>query len=232
MLETLKQRVLEANLELVRKGLVILTWGNASGRDPETGLVVIKPSGVSYTGMKAEDMTVIDPEGKIVEGHYKPSTDAPTHLVLYRTYGDMEGIVHTHSTYATSWAQAGKAIPAFGTTHADHFRGEVQVTRMFSPEEIENDYELNTGKIIVETLGNNQPLGVPAVLVDSHGPFCWGKNVEDAVYNAIALEEIARMAFNTIIIGRERPSNPALLLKHFNRKHGPDAYYGQEKNKK
>lgn len=228
MLEALKQRVFKANLDLVKHGLVIHTWGNVSGRDSGTGLVVIKPSGISYTAMKAEDMVVIDMDGKIIEGSYKPSTDAPTHLVLYNAFPSTGGIVHTHSTHATSWAQAGRAIPPFGTTHADHYHGEVPCTRKLREDEIGNDYEINTGRVIVETFMNLDPEAVPSVLVHSHGPFCWGDDPEKAVYNAIALEEIARMAFNTVLLGRSEPVERALLDKHFKRKHGSDAYYGQK----
>lgn len=228
MLEPLKQRVFEANLDLVTHGLVIHTWGNVSGKDPETGLVVIKPSGVSYSAMKAEDMVVIDQDGKVVEGKFRPSTDAPTHLVLYREFRGTGGIVHTHSTYATSWAQAGKPIPPFGTTHADHYFGRVPCTRSLTDEEIGSNYEVNTGKVIAETFSNIDPFDFPSVLVHSHGPFCWGEDPEKAVYNAVALEEIARMAFNTVLLGRTEPVEQALLNKHFKRKHGSDAYYGQK----
>lgn len=227
MLEILKDNVFKANLDLVEHGLVIHTWGNVSGRDQETGLVVIKPSGVSYDKMKPDDMVVIDPDGNVVEGKFKPSTDSPTHLVLYKSYKLIGGIVHTHSTYATSWAQAGRAIPPFGTTHADHYYGEVPCTRLLTDKEIGTYYEINTGKVIVETLGTVNPLTVPSVLVNSHGPFCWGKSAAEAVYNAVALEEIARMAFYTTLLGRSEPVNKALLDRHFNRKHGKDAYYGQ-----
>jgi len=227
MLEILKDNVFKANLDLVKHGLVIHTWGNVSGRDAETGLVVIKPSGVSYEKMKPDDMVVIDQEGNVVEGRFKPSTDASTHLVLYNTYKSLGGVVHTHSSYATSWAQAGRSIPPFGTTHADHYYGEVPCTRLLTDKEIEYNYEINTGKVIIETMAAVNPLTVPSVLVNSHGPFCWGKSAADAVYNAIALEEIARMAFYTVLLGRSEPVNKALLDKHFNRKHGKDAYYGQ-----
>jgi len=230
MLEELKDKIFKANLDLVSYGLVIHTWGNVSGRDPESGLIVIKPSGVSYGSMKADDMVVIDHKGNIVEGKFKPSTDAPTHLFLYNSFQSVGGLVHTHSTFATSWAQAGKAIPPFGTTHADHYYGEVPCTRLLTDEEIKTDYEVNTGKVIVETLASADPLTIPSVLVNSHGPFCWGKNAEDAVYNAIALEEIAKMAFYTVLLGRDEAVNKSLLDKHFNRKHGKDAYYGQKKS--
>jgi Ribulose-5-phosphate 4-epimerase and related epimerases and aldolases len=231
MLKELKNIVYKANLDLVSNGLVIHTWGNVSGRDKESGLIVIKPSGVDYESMKPEDMVVIDPEGKIVEGEFKPSTDAPTHLVLYKAYNTIGGVVHTHSSYATSWAQAGRAIPPLGTTHADHYYGEVPCSRLLTDKEIENDYEINTGKVIVETLGTVNPLTVPSVLVNSHGPFCWGTDTDNAVYNAVALEEIARMAFYTVLLGKSEPINKTLLDKHFNRKHGNDAYYGQGKSK-
>jgi L-ribulose-5-phosphate 4-epimerase len=229
MLERLKKRVFTTNLELVEKGLVIHTWGNVSGRDIETGFIVIKPSGVSYDSMKPDDMVVIDPEGKVVEGKFKPSTDAPTHLILYKTYKSLGGIVHTHSSYATSWAQAGRAIPPFGTTHADHFCGEVPCTRLLTKKETDTDYEINTGKIIIEKIGNTNPLTVPSVLVNAHGPFCWGVDAENAVYNAETLEEIAKMAFYTVLLGKTEPISNFLLDKHFKRKHGNDAYYGQDK---
>ena len=227
MLEKLKNIVYKANLDLVENGLVIHTWGNVSGRDNETGLIVIKPSGVSYDLMTPSDMVVIDLEGNIVEGKFKPSTDAPTHLLLYKTYKSVGGVVHTHSSYATSWAQAGRAIPPFGTTHADHFYGVVPCTRLLTKKETEDDYEINTGKVIVEKLGKTDPMTVPSVLVSGHGPFCWGKDADNAVYNAVALEEIAKMAFYTVLLGKTEPIDQFLLDKHFKRKHGKDAYYGQ-----
>jgi L-ribulose-5-phosphate 4-epimerase len=230
MLEKLKNTVFRANIDLVDNGLVIHTWGNVSGRDKESGLIVIKPSGVSYDSMKPDDMVVVDLNGKTVEGKYKPSTDTPTHLVLYKAYKSLGGVVHTHSSYATSWAQAGRAIPPFGTTHADHFYGEVPCTRLLTKKETENDYEINTGKIIIEKLGDADPWNIPSVLVNGHGPFCWGKDAGNAVYNAIALEEIAKMAFYTVLLGKTEPISQFLLDKHFNRKHGSDAYYGQDKN--
>jgi L-ribulose-5-phosphate 4-epimerase len=229
MLEELKIKVFKANLELVARGLVIHTWGNVSGRDKESGLIVIKPSGVSYESMKPEDMVIIDYEGKIVEGKFKPSTDAPTHLLLYKTYLSLGGIVHTHSSYATSWAQAGRSIPPFGTTHADHFSGEVPCTRLLTRIETEADYEINTGKIIIESLTTTDPMTVPSVLVNGHGPFCWGSDADAAVYNAVALEEIAKMAFYTVLLGKTEPISQFLLDKHFKRKHGNNAYYGQDK---
>ena len=227
MLEKLKNDVFKANLELVENGLVIHTWGNVSGRDRESGLIVIKPSGVRYSLMTPGDMVVIDLEGNVVEGKFKPSTDAPTHLLLYKAFISVGGVVHTHSSFATSWAQAGRAIPPFGTTHADHFYGEVPCTRLLTHKETENDYEINTGKIIIEKLGKTDPLTIPSVLVSGHGPFCWGKDAENAVYNAIALEEIAKMAFYTVLLGKTEPIDQFLLDKHFKRKHGKDAYYGQ-----
>jgi len=227
MLEKLKSEVFKANLDLVSHGLVIHTWGNVSGRDPESGLVVIKPSGVIYGAMDPDDMVVLDRKGKIVEGKFKPSTDAPTHLMLYNNWRSLGGIVHTHSTYATSWAQAGRPILPFGTTHADHYYGEVPCTRLLTVAEIEDNYEINTGKVIVETIATADPLKVPSILVHSHGPFCWGADAANAVYNAVALEEIARMAFYTVLLGRTEPVDKALLDKHFKRKHGSDSYYGQ-----
>jgi L-ribulose-5-phosphate 4-epimerase len=229
MLEKLKNVVFRANLDLVEYGLVIHTWGNVSGRDKKSGLIVIKPSGVNYNSMKPADMVVIDKEGNVVEGKYKPSTDAPTHLLLYKAYESLGGVVHTHSSYATAWAQAGRAIPPFGTTHADHFYGEVPCTRLMTRKETEIDYEINTGKIIIEKMGGIDPMIIPSVLVHGHGPFCWGADPENAVYNAIALEEIAKMAFYTVLLGKSEPISQFLLDKHFKRKHGNDAYYGQGK---
>lgn len=229
MLDQLKERVFRANIDLVKNGLVIHTWGNVSGRDRESGMVVIKPSGVAYDKMKASDMVVIDVSGKVVDGKRKPSTDTPTHLVLYRAFPEINGVVHTHSTYATSWAQAGRPIPPFGTTHADHFFGEVPCTRMLNDQEISSEYEENTGKIIIEKIGTNNPLSTPSILVNCHGPFSWGEDAENAVYNAVALEEIARMAFYTILLGKNESVSKSLIDKHYNRKHGKDAYYGQGK---
>jgi len=228
MLEKLKDDVFKANLDLVSNGLVIHTWGNVSGRDKESGLIVIKPSGVSYETMKASDMVVLDLSGKVIEGKYKPSTDAATHLLLYKKWESVGGVVHTHSSYATSWAQAGKSIPAFGTTHADHYYGEVPCSRLLTDAEIETDYEMNTGKVIVETIGKVNPLTVPSVLVNSHGPFCWGKDADNAVYNAVALEEISKMAFYTVLLGKTEQISKSLLDKHYYRKHGSGAYYGQK----
>ena len=232
MLDNLKKSVFQANLDLVNHGLVIHTWGNASGRDKKTGLIVIKPSGVSYESMKPDDMVVLNQEGKVVEGRFNPSTDAPTHLLLYKTYQNIGGIVHTHSTYATSWAQAGRSIPAMGTTHADHFYGEVPCTRKLCKAEVENDYEVNTGRVIIERMGMNDPMAMPSVLVCCHGPFSWGEDPGKAVYNAVTLEEVARTAFYTELLGKKEPVDKYLLDKHFGRKHGRDAYYGQgNKNK-
>jgi len=227
MLDELKKKVLQANLDLKTHGLIVRTWGNASGRDSKTGLIVIKPSGVSYKTIKVSDMVVIDLEGKVVEGKLKPSTDAPTHLHLYKQFPSVGGIVHTHSTYATAWAQAGKDIPPLGTTHADHFYGAVPCTRKLSAEEINEKYESNTGKVIVERVGVSDPLAVPAVLVNCHGPFCWGLDPEDAVNNAIALEEIARIAFYSVLLEKRDAIDKVLLDKHFGRKHGKGKYYGQ-----
>jgi L-ribulose-5-phosphate 4-epimerase len=231
MLDELKTSVLKANLDLVRDGLVIRTWGNASGRDWESGLVVIKPSGVAYDLMEPGDMVVIDLSGRVVEGRYKPSTDAPTHLSLYRHYPEIGGVVHTHSAFATAWAQAGREIPPFGTTHADHCYGAVKCTRKLTQEEIDNDYEQNTGKIIIESIGDRDPFTVSSVLVNSHGPFCWGHHVADAAAKAAELEEIARIAFYTVLLGHTGQIDKGLLDKHFLRKHGKDAYYGQDDSK-
>jgi len=226
MLEELKKQVYTANLNLVKHGLVLFTWGNVSGIDREKGLIVIKPSGVSYDAMKAEDMVVVDFANNIVEGILKPSSDALTHIELYKAF-PIGGIVHTHSTYAVAWAQALKAIPAMGTTHADHFYGEIPCTRILTREEVDCGYEKETGTVIIEMFKNIDPLHVPGVLVGNHGPFAWGANAEKAVYNAVVLEEVARMALLTMQLGNEKPIKQYLLDKHFNRKHGKNAYYGQ-----
>ena len=214
---------------LPKYGLITFTWGNASAIDREAGLVVIKPSGVPYETMKVSDMVVVDLAGKIMDGKYKPSSDLATHLELYQNFRDIGGIVHTHSKWATTFAQAGLPVPPFGTTHADYFAGEIPVTRKMNPEEIADEYELNTGKIIAERFINLNPEYIPGVLVYSHGPFTWGKDVNDAVHNAVVLEEIAQMAFNTRILMEAKISEmqPELLHKHFFRKHGAGAYYGQ-----
>jgi len=230
MLEELKQQVCEANLDLVREGLVIQTWGNASAIDRERGLIVIKPSGVPYASMKPQHMVVVSLETtKVVDGYLKPSSDTPTHLVLYRAFPKIGGIVHTHSLRATAWAQARRAIPAYGTTQADYWHGAVPCTRAMKPAEIKNDYEANTGHVIVETFKKLNPMEHPAALVASHGPFCCGKDIRDAVHNAITLEFVARLAGETLRLDpKTRPMPPALLDKHFLRKHGPKAYYGQK----
>jgi len=230
MLEKLKKEVYEANLDLVARGLVIETWGNASGIDRELGLVVIKPSGVAYSVMKPKDMVVVSlADGKVVKGRLKPSSDTATHLVLYRAFAGIGGVVHTHSLYATAWAQARKALPSYGTTQADYWYGEVPCTRSMKLAEIKTDYELNTGKVIVETFKKMNPLEHPAVLVASHGPFTWGRDVADAVHNANVLEFVARLASETLRIAPATPSMPSALLdKHFLRKHGAHAYYGQK----
>jgi L-ribulose-5-phosphate 4-epimerase len=231
MLEQLKADVCQANLDLVKEGLVIQTWGNVSGIDREHDLIVIKPSGVPYAGMNPDQMVVVSLEtGSVVEGHLKPSSDTPTHLVLYRAFKDIGGVVHTHSLYATAWAQAGKNLPAYGTTQADYWYGEVPCTRKMTPAEIKDDYEANTGEVIVETFKKLDPLHHPAVLVASHGPFTWGKDAHEAVHNAVVLEFIARLASETLRINpKTKPMPSELLDKHFLRKHGPGAYYGQAK---
>lgn len=231
MLEKLKQEVFEANLLLPKYGLITFTWGNVSGIDREKNLVVIKPSGVEYDTMKVEDMVVCDMDGNVVEGHYKPSSDLMTHLEFYRHFPSIKGVVHTHSTNATSFAQAGKDIMALGTTHGDYFYGQIPCTRKMYPEEIANAYELNTGKVIVETFKTRHidPDQMPGVLVHSHGPFTWGKDPMDAVHNAVVLEELAKMAFQTLLINPNISSmQQELLDKHYLRKHGANAYYGQK----
>jgi len=227
MLEALKKEVFKANLDLVRHGLVLFTWGNVSAIDRTTGLVVIKPSGVSYEEMKEEDMVVVDLNGKIVEGKLKPSSDTATHLVLYRSFPTLGGIVHTHSTYATSWAQAGFDIPNIGTTHSDYFSAAIPCTRDMTPQEIEGEYELETGNVIVERFKDLNPDFIPGVLVKNHGPFSWGKNAHDAVHNAVVMEQVAKMAYIAYGVNPELTMNKNLIKKHFYRKHGPDAYYGQ-----
>lgn len=230
MLEELKQNVLEVNLLLPKYGLITFTWGNVSAIDRETGLVVIKPSGVEYDGMQAEDMVVVDLDGKRVEGKYKPSSDTPTHVALYKAFPALGGIVHTHSRWATSFAQAGKGIPAFGTTQGDYFYGEIPCTRKMTPEEIMGAYELETGNVIIETFQARSidPAQVPAVLVQSHGPFTWGTDAHNAVHNAMVLEEVAFMAFHAMALTPGlSPMQQELLDKHYLRKHGPGAYYGQ-----
>lgn len=230
MLETLKSQVYEANMELPRRGLVTYTWGNVSGIAREKGLFVIKPSGVAYEELKAEDMVVVDLDGNVVEGDYNPSSDTETHLELYRKFSQIGGIVHTHSSYATAWAQAGQGLSCYGTTQADYFYGEILCTRCLTEEEIESGYEKNTGKVIIETLGERNPMYVPAILCKNHGSFTWGKDALEAVHNAVVLEEVAKMNFFTKCINPLVQEAPDYLQrKHFTRKHGANAYYGQVK---
>lgn len=231
MLEELKKEVFEANLELPKKGLVTYTWGNVSGIDREKGLIVIKPSGVEYDDMKAEDMVVVDMNGKVVEGKYKPSSDTPTHIELYKAFPNVGGVVHTHSSWATIFSQAGRDIRAYGTTHADYFYGDIPCTRKMSVAEINGKYEKETGTVIIEAFKNRNIDAdqMPSVLVNSHGPLSWGKNPKDVVHNAVVLEELAKMAFNTESLNNsiERMQSD-LLDKHYLRKHGANAYYGQK----
>lgn len=229
MLEELKQQVFEANMELPKRGLVTYTWGNVSGIDRDRGLLVIKPSGVDYEGMKAEDMVVVDLNGNVVEGKYRPSSDTSTHIELYKAF-PMGGIVHTHSTYAVAWAQAGRDIPCYGTTHADYFYGDVPCARMLSADEIEDGYEEATGKVIVQTFIDRclDPASIPGVICHSHGPFTWGVDAAEAVYHAVVLEEVAKMAMLTRLLDSfAEPAPRHILDKHYLRKHGPAAYYGQ-----
>ena len=231
MLEELKDKVCRANLDLVRHGLVLFTWGNVSAIDRESGLVVIKPSGVSYDDMKPEDMVVVDLDGKVVEGRLNPSSDTPTHVVLYKAFPQAGGVVHTHSTYATSWAQAGLDIPNIGTTHADYFHDAVPCTPDMTESEVKGEYELETGNVIVRRFESLNPVHTPGVLVKNHGPFTWGKDADEAVYNAVVLEQVAKMASISFGINPALTMNPLLIEKHFSRKHGPGAYYGQIKKK-
>ena len=241
MLEALKEKVWKANLDLVKHGLVIFTWGNVSAIDRESGLVVIKPSGVDYDTMKPSDMVVVDLDGKVVEGELNPSSDTPTHLVLYRAFPNIGGVVHTHSTYATAWAQAGVDIPNIGTTHADYFHDDIPCTRNMKKSEVFGEYEKETGNVIVERFKGMNPDDTPAVLVRNHGPFAWGKDADNAVHNAVVLEQVAKMASisvdlstseklkTTYIPGFGPKMNKLLIEKHYSRKHGPNAYYGQKK---
>jgi L-ribulose-5-phosphate 4-epimerase len=237
MLEELKEKVFRANLDLVKHGLVIFTWGNVSAIDRATGLVVIKPSGVSYETMRAEDMVVVDLDGKVVEGDLRPSSDTPTHLVLYKAFPEIGGVVHTHSTYATAWAQAGLDIPNIGTTHADYFHDDIPCTRDMKKAEVFGEYEKETGNVIVERFKGMNPVDTPAVLVKNHGPFTWGTDADNAVHNAVVLEQVAKMGFvavtlnlSTLDLVNHKPSmNKLLIEKHYSRKHGPNAYYGQKK---
>jgi len=228
MLEQLKTAVLEANLDLNRSGLVTLTWGNVSGIDRARGLVVIKPSGVAYADLTPDDLAVVNLDGKVVAGRRKPSSDTKTHLVLYRAFPDIGGVAHTHSANAVAFAQAGREIPALGTTHADHFFGPVPVARALTEAEVSEDYETNTGRVIVERFAGLKPAEMPAVLAAHHGPFTWGKDAMDAVRNSVALEAVAEMALKTVLLNPGVGPMPAhVLRKHYTRKHGPNAYYGQ-----
>jgi L-ribulose-5-phosphate 4-epimerase len=229
ILKDLKEAVLEANLELPKRGLVTFTWGNVSGIDRKQGLIVIKPSGVPYEELRLEHLVVLDLEGNKVEGKLNPSSDTATHLVLYQNFKEIGGVVHTHSRWATLWSQAGKGIPAFGTTHADYFYGELPCTRKMTEVEIKGEYEKETGNVIVETFAGKNPVYVPGVLVNSHGPFNWGKDAHEAVHNAVVLEEVAMMAYYTLSLTPGiGPMDQVLLDKHFLRKHGANAYYGQK----
>jgi len=236
LLPDLRGEVLDANLELVRKGLVLYTFGNASGIDRQQGLIAIKPSGVAYEKLKAEDLVIVDLDGEIVEGKLNPSSDVKTHVLLYREFPAIGGVVHTHSEFATGWAQAATAIPCYGTTHADYFYGEVPVTRPLTDEEIEADYEYNTGVVIAARFKGREdgesaidPLAVPGVLVANHAPFAWGKTAAEAAYNAVVLEYVAKLAFRTVVIeGEAATVSKRLLRKHYERKHGPKATYGQK----
>ncbi len=230
MLEQLKEIVFQANMELPKRGLVTYTWGNVSGIDRESGYLVIKPSGVEYEHMTPEDMVVVDLSGNRVEGRYKPSSDTATHIELYKKYPELGGIVHTHSTWATSWAQAGRSIPLYGTTHADYFYGPIPCARSLTGEEIDGEYEKNTGLVIIETLTkyNLSPKSMPGILCTNHGPFTWGKDADEAVHNAVVLEEVAKMACYSELINREvSPAPQTIADKHYLRKHGENAYYGQ-----
>jgi L-ribulose-5-phosphate 4-epimerase len=227
MLEELKEKVLKANLDLVKNGLVLFTWGNVSAIDKQSNLVVIKPSGVDYDGMTAEDMVVVDLNGKVVEGKYRPSSDTPTHIEIYRAHPEIGGIVHTHSTYATAFAQAGRSIPAYGTTHADYFYGDIPCARSLEPSEMDG-YEKNTGVVINETFKGKDAVAIPACLVAHHGVFAWGKDANDAVYHATVVEEVAKMAFITENLRPVTKRLPQHIAdKHYNRKHGANSYYGQ-----
>lgn len=229
MLEELKQKVFEANMQLPKYGLVTFTWGNVSGIDRESGLVVIKPSGVAYETMSAEDMVVVDLDGKVVEGKYRPSSDTPTHVELYKAFPKVGGIVHTHSSWATSWAQAGRSIPCYGTTHADYMYGEIPCVRNLTQEEIDEGYEKNTGTVIISYFQDRDYEAVPCVLCKNHGPFAWGKDPAEAVHNAVVLEEVAKMAARCELINPHlEPAPQRLLDKHYYRKHGANAYYGQK----
>ena len=229
MLIELKEMVYEANMELPRRGLVTYTWGNVSGIDRERGLFVIKPSGVPYEELDPEMMVVMDLDGNQVGGRLRPSSDTPTHLELYRAFPEIGGIVHTHSTHATAWAQSGRAIPCYGTTHADYFYNDIICTRALTKDEVESDYETNTGKVIIEAIDGTDVMATPGILVRNHGPFVWGKDPANAVYNATVMEHVAEMAYNTMVLDPRAQRVPQYLLdKHYNRKHGANAYYGQD----
>ena len=227
-LNRLKEQVYRANMALVEHRLVIFTWGNVSGIDRERGLVVIKPSGVPYDQLSASRMVVLDLDGHVLEGNLNPSSDTPTHLELYRAFPEIGGVVHTHSTYATAWAQSERSIPVDGTTHADYFYGEIPCTRNMTTEEVNGQYERQTGTLIVETFRNRNPMHTPAVLVANHGPFTWGRTPDEAVHNSVVLEQVAKMAYVSCLLNPEMPMNELLTEKHFNRKHGANAYYGQK----
>lgn len=227
-LNKLKEDVLKANLKLVEYGLVTLTWGNVSGIDRDNGLIVIKPSGVDYDKMKSDDMVVVDLNGNVVEGNLNPSSDTPTHIELYKSFKGIGGIAHTHSTYAVIFAQARKEIPCFGTTHADHFFGNIPLTRVLSEKEVNDNYEKYTGTVIIERFKDLDPLSVPGVLAASHAPFAWGKNAMESVKHSLILEKVAEMAYGTLLLNPEtEPIEDYVMNKHYMRKHGPDAYYGQ-----
>ena len=228
MLEQLKEKVFKANLDLVKHGLVIFTWGNVSAIDPETRLVVIKPSGVGYDVMKPSDMVVVDLDGNVVEGSLNPSSDPPTHIQLYKAFPEIGGVVHTHSTFATAWAQAGKDIPNIGTTHADYFHNDIPCTDDMTEAEVKGEYEKETGNVIVRRFVNGgvNPVHTPGVIVKNHGPFSWGKNADEAVHNAVVMEQVAKMASRALAVNPSLTMNPLLVEKHFSRKHGPNAYYG------
>ncbi|HCG9711012.1 TPA: L-ribulose-5-phosphate 4-epimerase [Vibrio parahaemolyticus] len=229
LLPELREQVWRANMDLQVHKLVTFTWGNVSGIDRKSGLVVIKPSGVAYEDLCPENMVIVDLDGSVIQGSLKPSSDTATHLELYRAFPQLGGVVHTHSSYATSWAQAGAVIPAFGTTHADYFYGHIPCARALTQQEIESDYELNTGKVIVETIGEGDPMAIPGILVREHAPFTWGTDPHNAVHNAVVVEEVAKMAFHTLTINPSTLPIPQTLLdKHYLRKHGKDAYYGQK----
>ncbi len=229
----LKEKVWRANLDLVKHDLVILTWGNVSGFDPDEGIIAIKPSGVSYEELKPDDIVIVDREGKVIEGTLAPSSDTPAHLEIYKSFDEISAVAHTHSEYATIFAQANREIPCLGTTHADYFHGSVPITRLVTPKEAEEDYEKNTGRVIIERFSDLNPHEMPAVLVAGHGPFTWGRTPDEAVKNSVALEKVAKMAWGTLLLNQECDQIPEFLLqKHHRRRHGADAYYGQKKRSK